>query len=207
MNLQGEDSRDSSSGTRMTLAWASTTTSITAPTSRTLDELPGYKLSIRCLINQQNSKHIQLYDARGNRVQYPLFPYVQSSTAYQYEVAGSKEGVGTASTATNYTYDTYGNLTDTVVTTTDTDSTAPVSPYNGQVWISEIKNTITNDTTNWCLGIPNRTQTIDTVPGQAAQTPDRRSPDGQYRLCGLPCHGGSGGTHRRKAQGDHDVRL
>jgi hypothetical protein len=36
-------------------------------------------------------------------------------------------------------------VTDTLATTQDTDSVAPASPFNGLYWITEIKNTITND--------------------------------------------------------------
>src|SRR5262249_4957423 len=41
-----------------------------------------------------------------------------------------------------------------------------------QSWITEIKNTITNDNSavNWCLGRPVTTTTTKTVPNQAAQT-------------------------------------
>jgi RHS repeat-associated protein len=102
-------------------------------------------------------------------------PYVSVSTVYNYEPTGTKAG-GSGSyvsyTTTNYTYDTYGNLTDTKATTTDTDSAAPASPFNGQSWITEIQNTITNDNSaaNWCLGRPSTTTTTKTVPGQTALT-------------------------------------
>ena len=103
------------------------------------------------------------------------FPYISSSTVYNFEPTGTKKGGSSAYisyTTTNYTYDTYGNLTDTKATTTDTDSAAPASPFNGQSWITEIKNTITNDNSaaNWCLGRPSTTTTTKTVPNQTAQT-------------------------------------
>lgn len=102
------------------------------------------------------------------------FPYNLTATQYNYEPTGTKKGARGAYvsfTVTNYTYDSYGNLTDTKATTTDTDSTAPASPFNGQSWITEITNTITNDTSaNWCLGRPSTTTTTKTVPGQTAQT-------------------------------------
>jgi RHS repeat-associated protein len=103
------------------------------------------------------------------------FPYINSSTVYNFEPTGSKAGGQTSYvsyTTTNYTYDSYGTLTDTKATTTDADSTPPASPFNGQSWIAEIANTITNDNSaaNWCLGRPSSTTTTKTVPGQSAQT-------------------------------------
>lgn len=103
------------------------------------------------------------------------FPYISNSIVYNYELTGSKKGGANSYisyTKTQYTYDSYGNLTDTLATTEDTDSASPASPFNGQYWITEIKNTITNDNSaaNWCLGRPSASTTIKTVPGQAAQT-------------------------------------
>lgn len=103
------------------------------------------------------------------------FPYISTSTVYNFEPTGSKKGGSGAYvsyTTTNYTYDGYGNLTDTKATTTDTDSAFPASPFNGDSWITEIANTITNDNSaaNWCLGRPSNTTTTKTVPGLAAQT-------------------------------------
>ena len=110
----------------------------------------------------------------GTNCSLRCFPYINIATVYNYEPTGSKKGGSTANTSyttTNYTYDSYGNLTDTKATTTDTDSQAPASPFNGQSWITEIANTITNDTSaNWCLGRPSTTTTTKTVPGQPAQT-------------------------------------
>jgi RHS repeat-associated protein len=104
------------------------------------------------------------------------FPYIATSTQYNFEPTGSKASTSSSGyvsyTTTAYTYDTYGNLTDTKATTTDTDSTTPVSPFNGLSWITEIKNTITNDNSsaNWCLGRPTTTTTTKTVPSQSSQT-------------------------------------
>ena len=107
------------------------------------------------------------------------FPYFTTSTVYNYEPTGAKAGgpyAYVSYTSTTYKYDSYGNLTDTTATTSDTDSGAGTppypSPFNGQQWITEIANTITNDNSaaNWCLGRPSTTTTKKTVPGQAAQT-------------------------------------
>ncbi|MGH8137695.1 MAG: FG-GAP-like repeat-containing protein, partial [Steroidobacteraceae bacterium] len=102
------------------------------------------------------------------------FPHILTSTVYNFEPTGTKAGGSSAyisKVVTNYTYNPYGSLTDTKVTTTDTDATTPVSPFNGQSWITEIKNTITDDSSiHWCLGRPTTTTTTQTVPGQLAQT-------------------------------------
>ncbi len=103
------------------------------------------------------------------------FPYISDTIAYSYELTGSKKGGANAYvsfTKTQYTYDAFGNVTDTLATTQDTDSVSPASPFNGQYWITEIKNTISNDNSaaNWCLGRPSTTTTTKTIPGQAAQT-------------------------------------
>src|SRR5262249_1219201 len=103
------------------------------------------------------------------------FPYISNSIAYNYEITGSKKGGANAYvsyTKTQYTYDSYGNVTDTLATTEDTDSAAPASPFNGQYWITAIKNTIKNDNSaaNWCLGRPSTTTTTKTIPGQVGQT-------------------------------------
>jgi RHS repeat-associated protein len=104
------------------------------------------------------------------------FPYIGTTSQYNFEPTGSKASTSSSGyvsyTTTAYTYDTYGNLTDTKATTTDTDSTTPVSPFNGLSWITEIKNTITNDNSaaNWCLGRPTTTTATKTVPSQSSQT-------------------------------------
>jgi RHS repeat-associated protein len=103
------------------------------------------------------------------------FPYISDSSVYNYEPTGSKKGGRNSEvsyTRTHYTYDSFGNLTDTKATTTDSDSAAPVSPFNGQSWVTEIANTITNDNSaaNWCVGRPSTTTAQKTVPGQPAQT-------------------------------------
>ncbi|MES1190002.1 MAG: FG-GAP-like repeat-containing protein [Steroidobacter sp.] len=104
------------------------------------------------------------------------FPFVSSSTAYTYEPTGTKSqpnNAQIATTTTQYTYDSYGTPTDTKTTITDTDSTVPVSPFNTQKWITEIKNpaaSIINDTTNWCLGRPTLSTTTKTLPDGTSQT-------------------------------------
>jgi len=102
------------------------------------------------------------------------YPYISEAKVYQYEPV-TKPGGFTSATSnadTVYTYDVYGNLTDTKTTTTDSDSDAPASPFNGHSWITEIRNTITNDNSaaNWCLGRPTTTTTTQTAYLQTALT-------------------------------------
>jgi RHS repeat-associated protein len=106
------------------------------------------------------------------------FVYTTDQTTYNFEPSGGKAGTTTAAAVSNahthYTYDPFGNLTDTLVTTTDTDSggsPATPSPFNGLAWTTEIQNSITNDATaNWCIGRPYSTLTTKTAPGQTAKT-------------------------------------
>ena len=99
------------------------------------------------------------------------FPFVSSTTVNRYEVGGSKNGSQVSSTVTSYTYDTYGNITQTNSVVTDTDSASPASPFAGLQWTTTITNTISNDSSsNWCLGRPSTTTTRKIVPGQAALT-------------------------------------
>jgi RHS repeat-associated protein len=100
-------------------------------------------------------------------------PYMSDTTVYNYEPSGTKSGGASSYVSyvyTTYTYDSYGNLTDTLATSKDTDAIAPVSPFNTLSWTTEIANTITNDNSaaNWCLGRPSATTTTKTVPGQGA---------------------------------------
>ena len=107
------------------------------------------------------------------------FRYISDSVVYNYEPTGSKKGGVSSyisSTNTQYTYDSYGNLTKTIATTEDTDAGAGTPPYRspfyGQYWVTEIQNTITNDNSaaNWCLGRPSTTTTTKSVPNQSPLT-------------------------------------
>ncbi|MGE0467631.1 MAG: RHS repeat-associated core domain-containing protein [Steroidobacteraceae bacterium] len=93
------------------------------------------------------------------------FPYVSSSTTTNYEITGGNPLIQT--TVSSFTYDSYGNATQVSTTTTDNHS---ASPFYGQSWSSVVSHTITNNTTNWCLGKPTVTTTQNTVPGQSAAT-------------------------------------
>jgi RHS repeat-associated protein len=98
------------------------------------------------------------------------FSYVKSTTVNRYELGAYKNGQWVSNAVTNYTYDAYGTLTVTTATLTDEDSGSPVSPFNGQAWVTTISNSIINYSSTWCLGRPNATTTQKTAPGQPALT-------------------------------------
>jgi RHS repeat-associated protein len=148
------------------------------PTIGSITEKDGYQSDNTTLISKLVNTYVSptLASETGLVCATCYFPHVSSSTSYAYEVAGAKKGLSISNTVTTYGYtngtDTvnYGIPTDTRITLTDTDATAPASPFNTQAWVTEVKNTITNDTTNWCLGRPSRSTTTKTAPGQAALT-------------------------------------
>jgi len=99
------------------------------------------------------------------------FPYTHETVTTHYEVAGAKKGLPISKDDTTYTYDSFGTVTATNAVSTDLDSTAPASPFNGLSWSTLISNSITNDTSaNWCLGRPTTTTTTKAAPGQPTLT-------------------------------------
>ena len=92
-----------------------------------------------------------------------------TSRATQWELGGSENGDFITTASTNYTYDNYGNATTVATTVTDND---PGSPYVNDTWTSTTVNTITPDTTTWCLSLPTETQVTNssTAPGGTAIT-------------------------------------
>ena len=97
------------------------------------------------------------------------FPYFSNVTSEQWELGGTENGDLVSTTSTNYTYDNYGNATTVATTVTDND---PGSPYVNDTWTSTTVNTITPDTTTWCLSLPTETQVTSssTAPGGTAIT-------------------------------------
>jgi RHS repeat-associated protein len=95
-------------------------------------------------------------DSTANNQRY--FPYINASTSQSYEVGGNKNTQLIITESANYTYDASGNLTGATITDTDNDSTAPISPYNNQVWTTVFAGTYTPDASqaNWCLTVPSQ---------------------------------------------------
>jgi len=98
------------------------------------------------------------------------FPYVASTTINRYELGAFKNGQLVSTAVTTYTEDAYGSLAVTNSTLTDKDSGSPVSPFNGQSWVTTISNSITNYSSTWCLGRPYSTTSQKTAPGQPMLT-------------------------------------
>ena len=97
------------------------------------------------------------------------FTYASNVMDQAYEVGGSDNGLLESTTSTNYTYDNYGNVTNAATTTTDNDSG---SPYLNSTWTSTTVNTITPNTSTWCLNLPTETTVTNSssAPGGAAIT-------------------------------------
>jgi YD repeat-containing protein len=100
------------------------------------------------------------------------FPYATSSTTNTYEVSSvpAENGQLTAVTSIGYsTPDNYGNFASVTTTLTDEDSG---SPYYETMWTSATVNTITPNTSTWCLDLPSGTTVTNssTAPGGGAIT-------------------------------------
>jgi RHS repeat-associated protein len=102
--------------------------------------------------------------SQGSGASATYFPYVSNTSVDTYEVAPGVAAVDgvlmTNQTTAVTTIDAYGNVTDETYTTTDKDSTSPLQNQFARV---RTVRTITNDATNWCLGIPTQVQTTSTL--------------------------------------------
>jgi RHS repeat-associated protein len=99
------------------------------------------------------------------------FPYLSPETTTLWETGGTKDGQQISQSTKTSTYgDGYGNLTQAVISTTDQDSTSPVSPFNGLTWTRTINASYYNDTAHNCFGLPNGVSDQSAVPGQTTQT-------------------------------------
>jgi len=84
-------------------------------------------------------------EAGANNQRY--FPYISTTTTYEYEVGGPLDNGTPFRTVTrNSSFDSYGNETNVVV--------AASSTQFGGNWTSTTTRTITPDTSNWCLNQP-----------------------------------------------------
>lgn len=103
-----------------------------------------------------------------------VFGYLSSATVQKYEVGDVKNGSPVANIATTYAEDSFGNVTNTRITLTDTDAalgSAPASPFKGLQWTTAISSSIANDSgPNWCIGRPSTTTTQKTAPGEPTLT-------------------------------------
>lgn len=111
------------------------------------------------------------------------FPYVSQSIndAYEVEVGGPRDGAWTVrKTSTVNAIDSYGNPTTVTVAATDQDTS---SPWYLESYQLQTVNTITNDATNWCLGLPSQTAVTSTLPDSTAQTRTVSYASLDYVLC------------------------
>ena len=98
------------------------------------------------------------------------FRYLQDKTTYRFESGQYKNGNTVGTEYTTFHYDAYGNPDRVSTTYTDGDSTAPVSPFNGQQWNTTVATTFNLDTANGCLDKPLSQTTTWTNPGSVATT-------------------------------------
>jgi len=107
-------------------------------------------------------------DSSANNERY--YPYDDTVAVNDYEVGGAENAQLITTTATAYTAaDNYGNFGSVAKTVTDED---PNSPYHSDTYTSTTTNTITANTSTWCLALPTETQVTNssTAPGGAAIT-------------------------------------
>jgi RHS repeat-associated protein len=105
------------------------------------------------------------------------FTYPQASTSTQYEVGGTWNGNLLRTVATANLFDNAtGALYDQTVTTTEPASLANGVTAGGSWTARTLLTNLVNDTTNWCLGRPGRTQQINshnlTYGGSITRTTD-----------------------------------
>jgi RHS repeat-associated protein len=108
----------------------------------------------------EDTPAITTLDATVNNQRY--LPYVSQVATRVWEVGGPANGSIITLQTTNISVDSYGNAYDVTTSTVDRDVS---SPWYLQTWSTHVVKTITNDTTNWCLGIPTQTTVQNTLPG------------------------------------------
>lgn len=85
------------------------------------------------------------------------FPYISNRTDKRYEInaVGGSSNPLVSTQSRSVTVDSYGTATDTTLTTTENNTGNHTSSYK-TIEIEHV--TLTNDTTNWCLGRPTSTE-------------------------------------------------
>ena len=103
------------------------------------------------------------------------FPYVSFSTVNNHEV----DGTNYSRVQTQYTYDTWGNNTQTVVTTTD------LTPGAVESYTTTTNNKYVDNTSNWHLGRLVCTKVTQTHPNSGVPTKTRVSGFDYHNTTGL----------------------
>jgi RHS repeat-associated protein len=114
------------------------------------------------------------------------FPYYGTLDTFQYELGGAEDTKQISSATTTFTYDDFGNATAVATTVTDNDPGSPnPNPYVNDTWSSTIVNTITPDTSTWCLNLPTETTVTNssTAPGGASITRTVQYNNPDYTNC------------------------
>jgi RHS repeat-associated protein len=117
----------------------------------------------------------------GSGFETRYYPYLSQSTRDQFEVGGPRNGTWTVrKVGTINAIDSYGNPTTTTLTTTDQDSS---SPWYLETYQVQTVNTISNDLTNWCIGLPTQTAETSTLPDASSQTRTVSTGTPDYSMC------------------------
>ncbi|MGH8241770.1 MAG: FG-GAP-like repeat-containing protein [Steroidobacteraceae bacterium] len=96
------------------------------------------------------------------------FSYVDTSSSDAWEVGGPSDGAWTVRKVADIgAIDSYGNPTTVALTTSDRDT---ASPWYLETYEVETVNSITNDSVNWCLGLPSDSAVTSTLPDGTSQT-------------------------------------
>jgi RHS repeat-associated protein len=109
---------------------------------------------------QKTVNTAQKHDYGGTN-QSAYFPYVSTAITDANEFGGSQNGQAVARQTVTSVVDSYGNATTITVARQDMDSG---SPWSGETFTLQTVNTISNDTSNWCLGLPTQTTVTSTLP-------------------------------------------
>jgi RHS repeat-associated protein len=95
------------------------------------------------------------------------FPYVSQSVEDSYEAGGPLNGQLITRANTTTAVDSFGNPTTVAVSVIDKSA---ASPWFGETYTTRTISTITNDSVNWCLGLPTQTLVTSTLPDGTSQT-------------------------------------
>ncbi len=95
------------------------------------------------------------------------FPFVSQAVEDSFEVGGPLHGQWVTRATTTTSVDNFGNPTTVTVNVVDKSTS---SPWYGDSYMTRTTNTVTNDTFNWCIGLPTQAAVTSTLPDGSSQT-------------------------------------
>jgi RHS repeat-associated protein len=111
------------------------------------------RTSANTLIYELDSNWNHHLRGSGNERYY--YPYLSSSIERNYEATGTYRGNQINEVVKSYGVDTYGTVTNTVVMTTENTAANGLQP-GARYYEQTLLQSVTNNTTYWCLGKPGR---------------------------------------------------